>query len=176
MTPQRLILLCNAKGIDFRKVSEGTGERWSPDDAAMACASYVRDGQTYYLDQCSEYAFRYRWAGDDSVRSAVWSYLFMTAMEIKAHEGWPDTIKRMDHKTKQFKESKYLSDLVDLAVIEEHHWWVLGSLNLWSTWMGVYPAVWTKILSKRYEAIRFYLDMWCGNAHSHIARRLRVAA
>jgi hypothetical protein len=176
VTPQRLILLCNAKGVDLKKVSAGTGERWSPDDAALACGVYVQGGEVYELDRCSEYAYRYRWAGDDSVRSALRAYLFDVAIDLKNYERWPNTIKRLDHETKQFKDAPYLADLVDLAVMEEQHWFVFKALDLWSTWMGVQPAVWTKTLSKRYEAIRFYLHIWCSNAHHHIGRRLHDSA
>jgi hypothetical protein len=177
MNPERVMsMLCQAKGVDMRGVSRATGERWTTDDAAMACSAYVdRRGNRVVLSEPAMFAARFRWAIDMSVKSTLWSYLFQEAIDLRDQEGWPKTIKRLDMATGKFNEERYLEDLVELALLEEHRWFLIKQADLYHQLMRVQPFFWSRKLSRRYEGIRLFLHRWCGDAYGHVARKLRYA-
>jgi len=173
VTPERAIASCSTRSNSLEPGVSTTGARWTPADAALACSRYIDDGRIYELHNVCMYAFRYRWARDDSVLGSLRSALLMEAIDLRFEEGWPKFIRRLDLNTGQWAEGKYVEDLVDLALLEEHNGWMLRKLDLWGACLGVYPNVWRRVLSPRYEAIRQVLEVWCGTARSHMSRRLR---
>jgi len=173
MNPERAIASCSPRSNSLEPGVSTTGARWSPADAALACSRYIDGGRIYELHNVCMYAFRYRWARDESVRPSLRASLMIEAVDMRSQEGWPKTVRRLDLVTGQWAERKYVEDLVDLALLEEHSGWILRKLDLWGACVGVYPTVWKRVLSPRYEAIRQVLEVWCGTARSHVARRLR---
>lgn len=185
MNPERVTaILCSVKGVDMIRAGKATGERFTAAEAAMACSLYVTGtGRVVRLERPAELAFRYRWGRDDSVRGELKGYLLQEAVDLKAVEQWPATVARLDKATGELAQAKFLEDLVDLVLLDEHHWWFLDQaivmegepIPLRVVVMRVRPRVWERQLSRLYSALQQFLNIWCGDAHGHIARKLRDA-
>lgn len=175
MTPEMLIAtFCEAHSIDLRSLTPGTGDKWTADDAAIACSAYLdRRGRVRRLSRAAESAFRYRWAGDYSTVITLRRSLLAAAHRMQRRESWPKTVPRLNVKIGKIEPEPYIADLVDLAITEERYWWFLKKHGLWHVYMRVQPFVWRRTLSGPYEELRRLLDEWCGDARYHIRRKLR---
>lgn len=161
---------------------------WTPEDAALACAG---------LDEKYYAAFAFRFAGDDGVRSTLWSALLMYTVGASQRENWPLEVEGV----------KMLRGIVDLAILEEYltvrqpaALAEIRSRDLWHAYfgvsvqllsrigegpeavgqhrpqlpkLGVTVGAWERQIAKPYQAVRDTLERWCGVAYSYASQRLR---
>jgi hypothetical protein len=133
--------------------------RWRPTDAALALAG---------LDELHAAAFRHRWARDESALPALEAGLLAFAEERAARESW----RLVFRKVGGTEITVALRDLVRLALAEEHHAAVIGTIRAKAEILGLHEATWTRHVSDNYSVLRVELETWCSIAHRHIARRL----
>lgn len=170
---EHITSLLSFGAADMRMVSRATGERWTQADAARLLGPYRNSsGRVVMLGERDTLAFRFRYLRDDSVRHDLKAFLLIEAIDVAERERWPETIKRMDPESETWPDERYIEDLVDLALLEEHHLWKISHANLWHIYMRVEPIFWFRALSRKYEAIRYFVELWCGTATSHIRRNI----
>jgi hypothetical protein len=176
MTPERLMTIAQARGMSMDCLPSGSRPEFTVAEVGQALAGLP------IVDQERAYAaFAYRWAGDDSSRSVLYSHLTRAVwlgyeeqpryVPLAAREGWPRLIR----------EQKYMDRLVKLAILEERCWFTIRMYSLWPVLMAdsgftdMDDELWTRRLSRKYEGVRDILESWCSRARSHAARKLRPA-
>lgn len=165
MTPERLASLIAARGISGAHIRGGGRPEWTAQEAAMALGGMEPREER---DRCYS-AFVYRWAGDDSQHHALVGYLYDETDRLAMRERWPSRIR----------EQRYLERLVRMAVLEERYWWLINQHRLWPDLMrqdgfnDMDEELWTRRLSRRYEAIRHIIETWCATAHYHMLSRIQ---
>lgn len=155
--------LLTAKGIDVTRMGEGRGGSgdWLPEDAALACAG---------LSHRAEYAFRFRYAMDDTCIHGLFGCVLSEASKLHVERRWPD---RVDGR-------RWLEDAARTVVLTE---WLATRrpvayqvlLNL----DGVHeigkftPEAWRTVVGDAWVRLGHRLDVWCSIATGHIYRRLQ---
>lgn len=162
MTPERLISLISPSTLDPQNLILGGVPEWTAADAAIATAGLQRHHAA---------AFRYRWGRDETVRSVLWGALMSESSKMAVKESWPSECLRLDGARRVFHK-----ELVDMALLEEHYGFFMRSVRAQPALMEVNNRIWAKVLSPKYEAIRYCLDDWCERAHTHMKRKMRREA
>ncbi len=174
MIPERLAAKLQAHGVD-PTAPHGTGgtPEWTAFDAAMMYTAYRdQQGVLWRLDRRAELAHRYRCCRDDSVFFDLKACLFYEANELAHREKWPRLVLRAKKTEDGQFYKRYLEELAEMALVEDHSFEAFRKAKAWASWMGVGEVTWRKDLQPRYEAVRFKLDVWCGIAHGHAWRKL----
>lgn len=179
ITPEAAIGLTAGRALSIDRIAGGGTPEWVAEDAAHAAKD---------LERRQWVAALYRYAGDDSVRPALFGCLMNAALELMEYERWP----------KRVMGEKYVERLVWLAIAEDKHT-VIGMHKCWPAFIrwpvdavrnlsdpethirrviqqaSVTPAdenVWNQV-AKRYHGIYGILVCWHSEAHRFMAPRLR---
>lgn len=163
MNAEGIAGLLTAQGIDVSRIVEGRGGSpdWLPEDAALACAG---------LERRHEYAFRYRFALDDSCHRGLYVCLLSEAAKLHVERRWPD---RVDGR-------RWLEDLARTAVLAE--WLATRRPGAYRTLVlvegvheigGFTREAWARTVGDAWARLAHRLDVWCSIATGHIYRRLR---
>lgn len=164
MNPERLTSLIAARGLSMGHIRGGGRPEWTSQEAALALSG-LEPSQLRL--QCYA-AFTYRWAGDDGQRSTLFGCLMLETMKIAQREKWPSRIR----------EQRYVERIVRLAILEERFWWVINKHRLWPELMAddgfkdMDEELWTRRISRRYEAVRHVIETWCATAHYHMLGKI----
>lgn len=160
MTPETLFTLADARGIQYGHVSRATQQQWPIEDVALALADmYPRSERDWTFA-----AYSWRWRRDGEQRPMLRFGLLVTTAERAYAEHWPQLIS----------QETYIERLVDMAMLEEHYWWIIRKTGLYAALMKVEDDVWQRRLSRRYESIRHQLECWCSSVHQHMAARMKA--
>jgi hypothetical protein len=171
MTPEMLFKLADARGISYQRVAASTKPQWPLEAVSLAMGDMwpINEREKYYS------AFAWRWARDQRQYSIVWASLLIATAERALAEHWP----------RRICGELYIEKLVELALLEEHFWWLLRKHDLYAAMVGIEvsekdrlsgitpESIWDRRFSKRYESVRHQLEVWCGTVHSHMAARMR---
>lgn len=168
MNTEGIAGLLTAQGIDVSRIDvsrimEGRGGApdWLPEDAALACAG---------LPMRCEYAFRFRFALDDSCLSGLTGCLLSEAARLHVEKRWPD---RVD-------DRRWLPDLARTAILTE--WLATRRPSAYKVLLDVdgmhqlgqfTPEAWSKTVGPAWAMLGHKLDVWCSIATGHIYRRTR---
>lgn len=154
MTPEQLLALVAARSVPMAEPVGGAAPEWTLVDCGYAAAGLTREQMA---------AFWWRYARDVGVYNLLWRSLYGEAVGLQRREGWA---KRVDGRC-------YLAELVTLVIAEEQ----LSDVDrqrlrdkLPLRWP---EGVWEAKLARRYAKLGAVLDRWCGEAHRHMARRMR---
>src|SRR5687767_12083382 len=116
MTPEMLFKLADARGISYQRVSASSKPQWPVEAVALA----MRDIWPINERERCYSAFAWRWSHDQAQYSVLWASLLIAAAERALAERWP----------RRICGELYIEKLVDLALLEEHHWWLLRKHDL----------------------------------------------
>jgi hypothetical protein len=155
--------LLTQRGIDVTKSMQGRGgiPEWTPEAAAFACAG---------LPTRHEYAFRFRYALDDSCGAGLRACLLNEAARLHVEHRWPD---RVDGR-------RWLADLAHATVLIE--WLQTRRQAVYQAVLlvdgmhelgGFTPEGWRRHAEPAWVRLAQRLDVWCSIATGHIKRRLR---
>jgi hypothetical protein len=160
VTPETLFTLADARGIQYGHVSHAGRAQWPIEDVALALADmYPRSERDR-----SFAAYSWRWRKDREQRPMLRFGLLVTTAERAYVEHWPQMISN----------EPYLERLVDMAILEEHYWFVLRTHQLYASMMQVDEDIWDRRMSRRYESIRHQIERWCSSVHHHMLARMRT--
>lgn len=175
MSPENLMSRTAGRALSFDYISGGGRPEWTPEDAALACRG---------LSEARFAAFAYRWARDDSQRSALYDCMMRASIDLAISERWSSW-------------EDYIERLIWIALAEERHtligiahcWPVFARMELGEVRALTSPgchiarvlknlvatpqdeSVWAR-LSRKYEGVRGILDNWCHDAHRHMIKRM----
>lgn len=171
MTPETLFSLADVRGLSYQRIAPSTKPQWPMAEVALAMADMYPQSDR---DKCYA-AFAWRWTRDRNQYSVLWYRLLIATTERALRECWP----------RRISDQGYLEKLVDLALLEEHYWWVLRRHNLYAAMMRIEADekqkkdgvtaedIWERRYSQKYEAVRYQLEVWCGTVHGHMAARMK---
>lgn len=180
MTPARLISLCAARGISANSIPGGGRPKYTLEDAAIAIG-----GLPVECREACYAAFAHRWAGDEHQRPVLYAKLFaevvtgyayfdahhkkvMQKQPMIVRERWPSRIR----------EQRYIVRLIRMAILEERFPHLIKQHELWPLIMiddgfrDMDAELWTRRMSRKYEAIRYVIESWCATMHYHMDARI----
>ncbi len=174
MTPERLMSLASAKGLAFDHIAGGGRPEWTAQETAMALSGLPADRR----EACYA-AYAYRWARDDGqqatlqrhLRNAVWGHR-------RAWGHAEDALSYVERWPEQIRCQPYMDRLVRLAILEERFGHIVSTHRLWP---GLFTAdgftdmdddLWSRRLSRKYEAVRHIIEDWCATTRYHMRARM----
>lgn len=159
MTPETLFALADARGLTYERMASSTKPQWPLEDIALAMADMypVNERARCYA------AWAWRWSRDKEQYQELWAGLVIATAERSLRERWP----------RKICGEYYIEKLVDLAILEEHFWWLLRAKDLYAGMLGVDQMIWERRYSRRYEAVRQQIEAWVGQVRSHMIARMR---
>lgn len=160
MTPERLMALAAARGVNLDAVSHGTAPEWTAADVSIAAAGLPR--HVFYVAL-------YALAGDDTVHSTIKTWLLEQLLEARERLQWAVRVERISGERSRFAE-----ELVELFLAEERRPCVTQRApEIRAVWMRVEPIVWKRTLAHQYAYLHAIFDEARLSAEGHLRKRLR---
>ena len=159
MTPEQLLALAAARGVNLDAVSRGEPE-WTIADVAMAASG---------LGSIPFAVALYSLAGDDGCWSILKRYLLECLLAERERLGWAARVDRMNGQRSRFAE-----ELCELFLAEERRPCVFQMApHLRAVAMQVEPEIWRRTVSHQYAYVASEYHRRLVDAEDHVKRRIR---